>query len=456
MKGLAAIVLAGGLSTRMKSRLTKTMHTIAGRPIISYVIDAARELGARKICVISGRAQKELNQHLGTEGVVIAYQKQQLGTADAVRAAKNSLKNFSGYVLILCGDIPMLDSEVLESFVGNVCERGVTLGVLTMHMKDPGKYGRIVRDLDGHIIRIVEAKDAADREQSIKEVNTGVFCVEKEWLFRSLNKIEPKNSQGEYYITDLISIAIAEGKEVASHIAPDARDFMGINNRVELSIARERMRERINQSHQLAGVGILDFRHTYIDHGAAIGKDTEVWPHSFILGETRIGSRCIIENGVVLKDAVVGDDVHIKSYSVIEGSSIGAEATVGPFSRVRPDSKIGKRSRLGNFVEVKKAELREGVKANHLTYLGDATVGAGTNIGCGTITCNYDGKHKHRTVIGPGAFVGSDTQFVAPVKVGKGATIGAGSTITDDVPADALAISRVDQVVVRHWKKRRA
>ncbi len=385
----------------------------------------------------------------------IAYQKKPLGTADAVMAARAGLKNFKGRVLVLCGDVPLMQTEVLEQFVAHVHERESIVGVLTMVLDDPHRYGRIVRDLDGHITSIVEAKDATGREQDIKEVNTGVFCVEKEWLFRTLPKIEPKNAQGEYYLTDIVSIAIGEGKEVVSHIAPDARDFTGINTRVELALAAERMRERINQAHQLAGVGIVDFRHTYIDAGVKIGGDTEVWPHCFILGTSRIGARCTIENGVVLKDVVIGDDVHLKSYTVVEKSTIAAAATLGPFSRVRPDSKIGRRAQLGNFVEVKKSELREGVKANHLSYLGDATVGEGTNIGCGTITCNYDGKAKHRTVIGPNTFVGSDTQFIAPVRVGKGATIGAGSTITQNVPAEALALSRSEQVVVKHWKRKR-
>jgi len=455
MKKLAAVVLAGGKSTRMKSRLTKVMHDLAGRPMISYVLDAADKVGANPVCVITNRHQKELNDYLKSRGAELAYQKEPLGTADAVISAKKVLRGFSGYVLILCGDVPLINPANLKDFSEQVRSKGASIGVLTMQLKNPGKYGRIVRDLDGHIITIVEEKDAACRELDIKEVNTGVFCVEKEWLFRALAKIEPKNAQGEYYLTDIVSMAIAEGKEVVSYIAPVAEDFIGINDRVQLARAAERMRERINQFYQMGGVGIVDYRHTYIDAGVSIGVDTEIWPHCFIQGKTRIGAGCRIENGVVIKDSVIGDGVHIKSFSVIENSRIEEEAVVGPFARVRPASRIGKRAKLGNFVEMKKADLGEGAKASHLAYLGDATIGAGANIGCGTITCNYDGKNKHRTVIGPGVFVGSDTQFVAPVKVGKGATIGAGSTITRNVPADALALSRPEQVVVKNWKRKR-
>jgi bifunctional UDP-N-acetylglucosamine pyrophosphorylase/glucosamine-1-phosphate N-acetyltransferase len=455
MKRLAVVVLAGGKSTRMKSRITKVMHALAGRPMIAYVLDAAETVGAKPVCVVTSKNQKELNDYLKARGAELAYQKEPLGTADAVISAKKTLKGFSGYVLVLCGDVPLINPIHLKDFSEQVRNKGASIGVLTMQLKNPGKYGRIVRDLDGHIITIVEEKDAAGRELDIKEVNTGVFCVEKEWLFRALAKVEPKNAQGEYYLTDIVSMAIAEGQEVVSYIAPVAEDFIGINDRVQLARAAERMRERINQSYQMDGVGIVDYRHTYIDAGVSIGMDTEIWPHCFIQGKTRIGSGCRIENGVVIKDAVISDGVHIKSFSVIENSRIEQEAVVGPFARVRPASKIGKRAKLGNFVEMKKADLGEGAKAGHLAYLGDATIGAGANIGCGTITCNYDGKNKHRTVIGPGVFVGSDTQFIAPVKVGKGATIGAGSTITRNVPADALALSRPEQVVVRNWKKKR-
>ena len=455
MDRLACVVLAAGQSKRMKSDKTKVMHHISGLPVIEHVLRSVEKTGAAEICVVTSKLQPELNEYLASRGVKIAYQKAPMGTADAVMSSKKMLKDFSGMVLIACGDVPLMDTVVLNEFIQNVIDRKTVIGVLTMRPPDPDRYGRIVRDPDGRITRIVEAKDAVGKELEINEVNTGIFCVEKDWLFRSLSKIEPKNAQNEYYVTDLISIAISEGCDIASLTAPDWKDFIGINNRVELSLASERMRERINKAHQMNGVGIMDFRHTYIDSDVSIGRDTEVWPNAFLLGKTRVGSKCIIENGSVLKDAVIADEIHIKSYSIIEKSSVSAKAQIGPFSRVRPDSKIGKNVRLGNFVEVKKSEIHEGAKANHLTYLGDSTVGSNSNIGCGTITCNYDGKNKYRTVIGDNVFVGSDTQFIAPVKIGKGATIGAGSTITKDVPADTLSLSRSDQVVVKNWKRKK-
>lgn len=455
MNKLACVVLAAGQSKRMKSDLTKVMHRIAGQPIIEYVLRAVKCAGAKKICVVTSKEQKGLNEYLTSQNLKVAFQKKPLGTANAVISSKDALKDFSGYVLIVCADVPLIDAAVLKSFVRHVREKKTLLGVLTMQVKEPGPYGRIIRDLDGRIIRIVEAKDAVDRELEIEEVNTGIFCVEKDWLFKSLGKIEPKNAQNEYYVTDLISIAIAEGRSIATHMAPDSNNFIGINNRVELSLASEKMRERINKFHQMRGVGVLDFRHTYIDVDVSIGQDTEIWPNTFLLGNTKIGSGCVIENGVVLKDAVIGDDVHIKGYTVVEKSRVKAQAQIGPFSRIRPESNIGKGVRLGNFVEVKKAQICDGAKANHLAYLGDATIGECTNIGCGTITCNYDGKAKHRTVIGPHSFIGSDTQFIAPVKIGSGATIGAGSTITKNVPSDALALSRTDQIVIKNWKKKK-
>ena len=454
MSPLAAIVLAAGKSTRMKSVRPKVMHSLAGWPVIAHVLEVARALETDPLCVVVSRAQRELVDYLKSHNVTIAYQKEQRGTADAVTAAKGALKEFEGHVLILCGDVPLLGADELDAFVQQVTRDEATVGVLTMELDEPGRYGRIVKDLDERVVRIVEAKDATDNELAIREVNTGVFCVEKEWLFRALKKIQPHNVQKEYYLTDIVAIALQEGRTVVSHVANDAHDCMGINTRVELSMAAERMRERINRTHQLAGVGIVDFRHTSIDAGVTIGQDTEIWPHTFLIGATRIGKGCSIENGVVLKDAIVGDRVHIKSYSVIEKSVIAHEAIVGPFARIRPDSVVGKKARVGNFVELKKATLGEGAKANHLTYLGDASVGTGANIGCGTITCNYDGVAKHRTVIGAHAFVGSDVQFIAPVRVGAGATIGAGSTITRDVPPHALALARAEQVVVKRWRKK--
>jgi len=456
MPKLATVILAAGDSTRMKSRRTKILHSLAGRPVISFVIDAAKKgAGAARIIVVMGAGQDDLKEYLKLEKIESVVQKKALGTANAVQAAAGALKGFRGRVLVLCGDVPLLQPKTMSSFIKHVRSRDASLGILTMTLKDPDKYGRIVRDLDGRVIRIVEAKDATDDELKIREVNSGILCFDCEWLFKSLKKIGCDNAKGEYYLTDMLGLALKEGVKVMAYRGEPADDFLGINTRVDLARVREIMRERINERHMLDGVGIIDHRNTNIDAGVRIGPDTTIMPYSFLLGETRVGSDCIIENGVVIRDALIGNGVHVKPHSIVEESRIDDGAIVGPFSRIRPDSKVGHNARVGNFVELKKCELKEGAKANHLTYLGDVTVGARANVGCGTITCNYDGVAKHRTVIGDDAFIGSDTQFVAPVRIGRGATIGAGSTITKDVPADALALTRTEQKVVRNWAKKR-
>jgi bifunctional UDP-N-acetylglucosamine pyrophosphorylase/glucosamine-1-phosphate N-acetyltransferase len=345
--------------------------------------------------------------------------------------------------------------QALAAFIKEVRAKGAALGVLTMVLDEPDAYGRIVRDLEGNVARIVEARDASESELEIREVNSGVFCAEARWLMAALKKVRNDNAKGEYYLTDVVGIALREARTVVGHRAEDADDFLGINTRVDLARVAEILRCRISRRHMLEGVGILDERQTYIDADVRIGQDTVVMPHCFLLGKTKIGVRCTIENGVVLQDAVVADGVHLKAYSVVEESTIAAGARVGPFAHLRPGSKVGRDARVGNFVELKKCEMKEGAKANHLSYLGDAVIGARANIGCGTITCNYDGVAKYETHIGEGAFIGSDTQFVAPVRVGRGAVVGAGSTITEDVPADALALSRVEQKIVAGWARRR-
>ncbi len=456
MGKLAVVILAAGKSTRMKSKTSKVMHLLAGRPLITYSIEAAAAVNVRPLVVVAGPDQRDVMAEVKSRGGIVAIQREALGTGHAVLQARPALSGFKGRVLILCGDAPLVREETLKKFVSEVEEQNAVCGVLTMEMKDPGSYGRIIRDLDGQPVRIVEARDAHKDDLAVKEVNSGIFCVEKKWLFDTLTKIEPKNHQKEYYLTDIAHRAISEGKKmVAFPGGGDPREFLGVNTRVDLAEATACMRERINRRHMLAGVSIVDPERTYIDADVRIGNDTTIWPGAMLLGKSRIGSACTIENGVVLKNSTVDDSVHIRSYSVIEDSSIARAAVVGPFSRLRPASVIGKNVRIGNFVEIKKSEIKEGAKANHLTYLGDATIGPRVNVGCGTITCNYDGRAKYRTFVGEGAFIGSDTQFVAPVRIGRGATIGAGSTITKDVPPKALALTRSPQVIVKNWKPKR-
>lgn len=455
MAKLGAVVLAAGQSTRMKSKRTKVLHDLAGRPVLSYPIAAARAAGAKPVVVVRGPQQKELQTYLADQGVAEAVQRKPLGTGDAVASAAAAFKGFDGEVLVLCGDAPLVRPETIKAFLQEMRRARATLGLISMVVREPGMYGRIIRDLDGHMVSVVEARDATQDQLEVREVNSGIICAKADWLFKALSKLGNDNAKGEYYLTDLIGVAVREGVRQVAYRCGDADELIGIDTRVGLARAAELIRERINKGHMLDGVGVQDFRHTYIDIDVKIGPDTVVMPHAFLQGHTRIGRDCTIENGVVLRDAVVGDGVHIKSYSVIEESRIEAGAIVGPFARVRPGSKVGPEARIGNFVELKKCDLKAGAKANHLTYLGDATVGARTNVGCGTITCNYDGREKHRTIIGEEVFVGSDVQFVAPVRVGKGATIGAGSTITKNVPAGALGLSRAEQQNIRDWKPRK-
>lgn len=458
MARIAAVILAAGQSTRLKSKRSKVLHTLAGRPVVSYPIAAARGAGVRELIVVRGPSQEDLRLWLKGEGIRDVVQKRPLGTANAVQAAERPLASFDGNVLILCGDAPLVRPEVLREFAATMEARGATLGVVTMTLADPAGYGRIVRDLGDQFVKIVEHRDATEEERRIGEVNSGIICANRAWLFKTLRSVKSDNAKGEFYLTDLVAAAVREGKQVLAFHAAPPEDFLGINTRVELAEAGRIMRQRINRRLQQDGVGILDDLHTVVDADVKIGADTTVMPFAFLLGRTRIGADCMIENGVVLRDAMVGDNVHIKAYSVIEGSAIADSAVVGPFARIRPDSRVGRGARVGNFVELKKTEMKEGAKAGHLSYLGDATVGARANIGCGTITCNYDGRAKHRTVIGDESFVGSDVQFVAPVRIGRGSVIGAGSTITKDVPAEALALTRTAQTIVpgyaaRRWKK---
>lgn len=455
MARFAAVILAAGQSTRFKSTRSKVLHPLAGRPVISYGIAAAKAGGAKEILVVRGAAQEDLRQYLRGEGIRDVVQREPRGTANAVQAAERALSSFSGNVLILCGDVPLVRAETIREFIATMEAEQAALGVITMTPADPAAYGRIVRDLDHQMIRIVEHRDTSEEERRITEVNSGIICADRAWLFRTLKGVRSDNAKGEFYLTDLVAAAVKEGRHaVACHASPP-EDFLGINTRVELAEIARLLRQRINRRLMLEGVGIADDLHTCVDADVRIGPDTTVMPFTFLLGRTTVGSGCCIENGVVLRDAAVGDGVHIKAYSVVEESAIAAGAIVGPFARIRPESRVGRGARVGNFVELKKCDLREGAKANHLTYLGDARVGAHANIGCGTITCNYDGRQKHRTVVGEGAFVGSDVQFVAPVHIGAGSVIGAGSTITEDVPAGALALSRVDQRNIAGWVARR-
>lgn len=457
-KNIAAIILAAGLGKRMKSDIPKVLHPVAGRPMAFYPLEVVRNLGIKKTVVIVGHKADEVVNALKsshflppTPHTQYVRQVPQLGTGHAVLCAEKSLKTFKGDCLILYGDVPLITHETIIGLLNLHARKKAVISFISTVVEDPSGYGRVLRDEDNSVIKIVEHKDASIEEKAINEINTGIYCINARFLFSGLKNIKKENAQVEYYLPDLIEIAAKQKKTVAclTHINP--AEVMGINNRIELSEANEEMRERINNELMLSGVTLIDDETAYIHKGVQIGRDTTIYPNVFLEGDTTIGQGCLIEEGCKIINSSIGGGSVIKSHSVVESSQIGKNVSIGPFARIRPDSEIADNAKIGNFVEVKKSKIGKGTKANHLSYIGDATIGKDVNIGAGTITCNYDGVRKHQTIIEDGAFIGSDTQLVAPVKIGKNAYIGSGSTITKNVPSGSLALSRAGQRVVEGW-----
>jgi bifunctional UDP-N-acetylglucosamine pyrophosphorylase/glucosamine-1-phosphate N-acetyltransferase len=453
MENVAAVILAAGKGTRMKSRLVKVLHPAAGRPMIAWPVAAARAAGASPVVLVVGhQADAVRSAFHGIPEIRTALQAEQLGTGHAVACARDELAGFGGTVLILCGDTPLLRVETLQGLIAFHRQQGASLTVLTATMNNPHGYGRVIRDGAGRVVRIVEQKDATPEQQAICEINSGIYCMEAGFLHANIGAIGSDNAQKEFYLTDLVSIAAAKGLTCLGRLADDADEIMGVNDRAQLAEASRVLRRRINHDLMCSGVTLVDPEHTYIDHGVSIGPDTVVHPNCHISGTTSIGSGCTIENGVAIDACSIGNNCHIKSGSVLEGSQLQAGVSVGPMAHLRPGTVLHDHVKIGNFVETKKITMGEGSKASHLTYLGDAEIGCNVNIGCGTITCNYDGVNKHRTVIGDDVFIGSDVQLVAPVAVGRNSLVAAGTTVTIDVPADSLAISRVPQVNKVGWR----
>lgn len=453
MESLASVVLAAGKGTRMKSGLIKVLHPVAGLPMIAWPVTAAREAGSDPIVLVIGhQASAVQGIFRGAADIRCAMQEEQLGTGHAVACALDTLAGFRGTVLILCGDTPLLRAETLKNMLACHRDNSAAVTVLTAVMDDPYGYGRVVRDPSGRVIRIVEQKDADPEEQEIREINSGIYCMDSDFLFNNIKGLGNNNAQQEYYLTDLLAIAVRKGLTCLAVQATDADEIMGVNDRIQLARADRILRSRINRNHMLNGVTIIDPDHTYIDHGVTIGCDTTIHPGCRIDGGTVIGEGCLIDGGVSISGCRIGDDCHIKAASVLEDSLLGEDVTIGPMAHLRPGTVLGDKVKIGNFVETKKIVMGEGSKASHLTYLGDAEIGRNVNIGCGTITCNYDGVNKHRTVIGDDVFIGSDVQLVAPVSVGRNSLVAAGTTVTGDVPPDSLAISRVPQVNKEGWR----
>jgi bifunctional UDP-N-acetylglucosamine pyrophosphorylase/glucosamine-1-phosphate N-acetyltransferase len=451
----ATVILAAGLGKRMKSKRAKVLHLIAGRPMILYSIETARRLPSDKIIVVVAHQAEVVKEVLGDRPVEIVHQGRPLGTGHAVLQTQSSLADFKGPVLILNADVPLITVETLQSMLKIHRDQGADLILLTATLSNPEGYGRVIRDSGGDVIAIVEEADATPAQRSVREINTGFYLVNAPFLFEVLKGLKSDNAQKEYYLTDIVGAAVRQGRRLGTISARDPDEVMGINSRADLARAEKMIARRIAERHMREGVTLLDPDTTWIEADVAIGRDTVIYPHVRLEGASRIGEDCVIHSHTRISNCRLGTGVTVKDSCVLAESVLEDGAAVGPFAHLRPGTVLHQGARIGNFVETKKAELGEGSKANHLTYLGDAVIGKAVNIGAGTITCNYDGVSKHRTVIEDDVFVGSDTQFIAPVRIGRGAVIGAGSTITKDVPADSLALSRDKQEIKQDWAKRR-
>lgn len=470
--GLGVIIMAAGLGKRMQSKLAKVLHAVAGKPMVLYVLDVACRLADRGIAVIIGHQGIDVRKVVeGADSrVAVAEQAQQLGTGHAVLQARATFsadprRRPSRYV-ILNGDTPLLTEATVRELLAAHDEQKATVTVLTAVLDNAAGYGRVIRRrrdewlqgaVDNTVRKIVEDKDASRDERAVREINVGTYVVDGEFLFPALDKLDPRNAQGEYYLTDIVQMAVDQGRTVAALRLRTIDEGLGINSRVQLAEAERVIRQRIRDQWLEAGVTMRDPSSTWIDAGVTIGRDTVLYPNVTLEGRTVIGEDTTVHSGVRISDCVIGNHVEILDHCVLRESQIDDDAHVGPFVHLRPGVLVRRKAKVGNFVEMKKTELGEGSKANHLSYLGDAKIGKGVNIGAGTITCNYDGAHKYQTVIGENVFLGSDTQLIAPVTIGSGSVIAAGTTVTQDVPADSLAIARVTQVNRAGWAaKRRA
>ncbi len=460
-KSLGAVVMAAGLGKRMKSKLAKVLHPVAGRPMALYAVDLAQQLAGEHVAVVVGYQGKDVREAIEASGprapVMIVEQTQQLGTGHAVQQARDLFrrlgKTLSAY-LILNGATPLLQPATLQTLLRLHQDERAAVTLLTAAAEDPSGYGRVVRAKDGRAQKIVEDRDATGAERQIREINVGTYVMDGPFLFDALDKLRPRNTQGEYYLTDVVALAVERGLRVSALAVRDAAEGMGINTRGQLAAAEQEIRRRICAHWMQEGVTLRNPATTVIDAEVVIGRDTVIYPEVTLEGRTTIGEDCIIRSRTRISDSVLGHRVVVQDHCVIRDARLEDDAAVGPFAHLRPGAVLRRAAKVGNFVELKKAELGEGSKANHLSYLGDAKIGKGVNIGAGTITCNYDGTQKHETVIGDDVFVGSDTQFVAPVTIGKGAVIAAGATITADVPPDTLAIARVQQINRPGWAAR--
>ena len=448
-----SVILAAGMGTRMKSKMPKVLHKVCGKPLSKWVIDASKAAGADKVCAVVGHKAETVKEVLG-DVCEFALQAEQKGTGHAVMQAIDVIKNSKGEVVILNGDTPLITAETINKAIEYHKNNGNQATVITAILDDATGYGRIVRDNDGSVLKIVEQKDASEEEKKINEVNSGMYVFDAQVLVYALDKITPNNAQGEYYLTDTLEILLSAGKKIGGYAISDNDEIRGINDRVQLNEAEKIMQKRINEYHMRNGVTMRNPESVYIEDGVEIGNDTEICQNVTIKSGTKIGSGCVIGSGSMLDRAVIHDGVDVLS-SVILESEVDEGTHVGPFAYIRPNCHVGKEVKVGDFVELKNSNIDDGTKISHLTYIGDSDVGKRVNFGCGTVTCNYDGKKKYRTTIGDDCFVGCNTNFVSPINVGDGVYIAAGSTITEDIPENSLSIARARQVNKEGWKDKR-
>jgi bifunctional UDP-N-acetylglucosamine pyrophosphorylase/glucosamine-1-phosphate N-acetyltransferase len=451
MRDLHVVVLAAGKGTRMKSAVPKLLQHAHGLPLIEHVLRTAGALRPDSIVIVVGHQAEQLRAGIrARNGLTFALQEPQLGTGHALLQTEPLLRNARGTLVLLSGDVPLLKAATVGALVERHRQRGAAATVVTAVLDDAAEYGRIVRDR-GELAAIVEHKDATAEEREIREINSGIYAFDVEPLFESLRALGTANAQREYYLTDLIGVYRKSGRIVDAMVVADPSEVLGVNSRKELADVATILKSARNEALMESGVTLVDPKSTYVDPDVTVGADTIIHPGVYLEGRTSIGKNCVIHSGVRIVDSVIDDGVVVNNFCVIVESRVRRGARVGPFAHVRPASDVGEDAHLGNFVELKKTTLGPGSKANHLSYLGDATIGSKVNVGAGTITCNYDGRTKHPTVIEDGAFIGSDSQLIAPVRIGAGAYVAAGSSITEDVPSGALAIARGRQVNKEDW-----
>lgn len=431
------IIMAAGQGTRMISELPKVLHPVNGKPMILYSIQIAKAIGSDQSLVIIGNGAEKVQQVIGEQAVFV-FQKERLGTAHAVMAAEETLTGQKGLILVIAGDMPLLTTETILKLIERQKSNSGPFAMLTVHSKNPRGFGRILRGMNGEIRAIVEEAQATSDELRIDELNVGAYCFDSVWLWQALKKIK-LSPKGEYYLTDLVAVAVSEGKKVESILLEDEEEALGVNNRIHLSEAERIIRRRVNEAYMLAGVTMIDPNQVFIEQGVKIGKDTVLYPNTRLLGATTIGEGCDIGPNTIIDQSSIGDHCHLLA-SVIERAIVEDHVGMGPFCHLRKGAHLGKGVHMGNFGEVKDSSLAAGVKMGHFSYIGNATIGENVNIGAGTITCNFDGVHKFPTVIGEGAFIGSDTMLVAPLNIGRGAKTGAGSVVTHDVPDGEVVV----------------